>query len=121
IGQALEGEKGNADRQDDPRVWQGEREAGIEISDDEICVFENAEDADVENNGCGEDQLPVFHSALQEKAGTIVDQYRSEKQRDILQLAESVKDDAGRGKEQILDFERRTQPGEDKHCRQKHK
>ena len=77
-------------------------------------------DASGEDDGDADDELFSACPSLQQEAGDIVDHDRREKQRHILQLPESIKNDAGDGQEQIFDFERRNKPVEDKHRRQKH-
>ena len=69
VGDALEGEEGDTDRQHDLPVRHLGAETGVaqqpvEVLDEEVPVFEVAEQAEIEGNADADDQLAPSGSAL---------------------------------------------------------
>lgn len=90
VREPLECEERYADGQDDPRERDGCSEQGVYVADEKIRVLEDAEYAEIENDGERKYQAAASEFTRQEQAGYVVDEYRCEKQRQIDELPECV-------------------------------
>ena len=90
IRQPLKREERDAYGQDDPGERDGCSEQGVDVADEKIRVLEDAEYAEIENDGERKYQAAAPEFTGQEQAGYVVDEYRCEKQRQIDELPECV-------------------------------
>ena len=90
VREPLEREERYADGQDDSGERDGRSEEGVYVADEKIRVLEDAEYAEIENDGERKYQAAASEFTRQEQAGYVVDEYRCEKQRQIDELPECV-------------------------------
>ena len=114
IGQALEGVKGNADRQDDPRRGQAQ------ILQDEIRILEHRQQPQVQDH-CRRQRRPALPAPHQQAPCQIVNEHREQEQRDIIELPEGIKDEAGQRQDRVLPPQIPPQSIQKEHGRQKGK
>ena len=102
IAQTLEGEEGDADGENQPDGLQREAGDGVEVCDQEVGVFIDKENTQIQKDVERNEDPAVFQARSEQEPGQVVQQDRAQKQRDIVQIPESVEHQAGCGQEKIL-------------------
>ena len=102
IAQPLEGEKGDADGENQAHGLQGKARDGVEIRNQKVGVLIDTENPEVQQNVDRDDRPAARKAGPEQEPGQIVQQDRAEKQWHIVQIPEGVEDQTGRGQKNIL-------------------
>ena len=119
IGQPLEGEKRNADRQCNAGQRQGQAKRAVHRTDGEIRILEHRQHPDAARHRERHAQPWIFPCCQQ--AADVVEQNGKQQQRQIHRLSERIKDQAGRQQQRIFEPYAARRAVKQKHSGQKNK
>ena len=102
VAQPLEGEKGDADGQGQPRQGDGQAEGGVQGGGEEVQVFERPQQEQIGRHGAGGGPaLPPPGGGHHQPPEEIVEDHAQQQQGQVHRLAEGVEHQAGQGQPQI--------------------
>ncbi len=121
VAQALEGIKGDADGQHDPRQGQPGSGEAVDRADEEIRVLEDAQQQEVGRHSQPRRQAAVGLPGLEPQAEEVVEKDAQEQQGQIGELPEGEEDQAGQGEPGVPQGQPRQEPVAQIGHRQEHK